>query len=379
MPVRSPFVLLLAALAALACAAPAAAGGVAEVDGAVLRYTVDDQEPANVTIDLVGGELLLDERASRPSAAAGCAIDPVDRYRVHCPGAAVERIEVRLGFLGSDVRIRAALPAKLDGGPGDDLLVGGPAEDAIDGGGGHDILGGGPGADLLEGGPGSDLVTYADRLARDGALLERRDAVRATVGRESWSGSGDERDTIARDVEQLAGGAGADSFSLRDGQVTGLTCGGGRDHATIDPRDSVEIDCESTRLAPPPGGTRITAPTLPFPFASVNDRGRSAIAVEPLLPLHGGAVVLRVSCPAGLGLLELVRALPCLGRVRFTRSGAEMGVRRVSVPRGGAIAVRLPLSESRTLARRAEGLTVTATAIPDRGSVERSLTFRVKG
>ena len=38
-------------------------------------------------------------------------------------------------------------------------------------------------------------------------------------------------------------------------------------------------------------------------------------------------MVLRVSCPAGLGLLELVRALPCTGRVRFARpDGVAMGV-----------------------------------------------------
>jgi RTX calcium-binding nonapeptide repeat (4 copies) len=371
--------LLAAALALLLAAAPAAAGGMAEIDGVVLRYTADEIEPVNVTIDRVDGVLRLDENASRPRAGAGCAVSADDPYRVECPETGIERIEVRLGALGSDVRIRADLPAKVDGGPGDDLIVGGPAEDAIDGGAGQDILGGGAGADLLHGGPGLDLVTYADRIGRDGALLGRRGGVTLAVARANASGARDERDTIPRDVEQLAGGAGGDRFSLRDGLATGIACGAGRDSVTADARDSVEIDCESTRVASQPGGARLTTPTLPFPFAGVNDRGRSTIAVEPLLPLQGGAVVVRVSCPAGLGLLELVRALPCTGHVRFTRAGSEMGVRRVSVPRGGAITVRLPLSESRGLARRAQGLTITATALPDRGSVQRALTFRVKG
>ncbi|HEU4703909.1 MAG TPA: hypothetical protein VFS37_15620, partial [Conexibacter sp.] len=125
---------------------------------------------------------------------------------------------------------------------------------------------------------------------------------------------------------------------------------------------------------------RLTIATLPFPFAGVNDVGRSTIAAEPLLPLHGDAILLRVSCPAGLGLLELVRALPCKGRVRFTRAdGFAMGTQRVSVPRGGTITLRLPLHQSRALARRAAGLSVVATALPGRGHVTRALTFRVRG
>jgi Ca2+-binding RTX toxin-like protein len=260
------------------------------------------------------------------------------------------------------------------------LIVGGPAEDAIDGGPGQDILAGGPGADVLHGGSGEDLVTYADRIGADGLLLARRSAVRAEIGRLDWSGSGDERDTIEDDVEQLQGGAGADRVSLRDGRATELACGSGRDSVVADPRDVLDVDCESASVAPQLGGARLTLATLPFPFPGVNDRGRSSIAVEPLLPLQGGALALRVSCPAGLGLLELVRALPCSGRVRFTRSdGVDMGVRRVNVPRGDAIALHLPLFSSRTLARRAGGLAVTATALPDRGNVERTLRFRVRG
>lgn len=380
MPVPVRLVLALSLLAALLGAAPATAGGLAQVDGVVLRYTADDAEPVNVTIDLVDGVLLLDENASRPTAGAGCTAVADDPYRIQCAGAGVERIEVRLGALGSDVRIRAALPSLVQGGPGDDLIVGGPAEDALDGGDGHDILGGGDAADLLQGRAGDDLVTYADRIGADGTLLPRRSAVTVVVGRENASGGFDERDTIADDVEQLEGGAGGDRFELRDGRASAVACGAGRDTVVADPRDVTEIDCDATRLAPPPGGTRMTVPTLPFPFASVNDHGRSAIAVDPLLPLSGGAIALRVSCPAGVGLLELVRALPCTGRVRFTRAGgAEMGIQRVNIPRGAARMLRLPLNSSRALARRAAGLTVTATALPDRGAVERALTFRVKG
>lgn len=381
MPVRPRAIVLTALAALLLSAAPAAAGGLVELDGAVLRYTGDDVEPSNVTIDHVDGVLRLDENASRMTVALGsaCTVSE-DGYRVECPDTGIERIEVRLGLLGSDVRIRADLPSKVDGGPGDDLIVGGPAEDAIDGGPGQDILAGGAGADQLSGGPGQDLVTYDDRIAADGTLLPRRTGVRVQIGRPDWSGTGDERDTIDADVEQVQGGAGADRLSLRDGRATSVACGAGRDTVTADPRDVLDIDCESATVAPQPGGARLTVPTLPFPFPGVNDRGRSAIAVEPTLPLHGSAIALRVTCPAGLGLLELVRALPCTGRVRFTRSdGVAMGTQRVRVPRGGGIAVHLPLTSSRALARRAAGLSLTATALPDRGRVTRALRFRVRG
>jgi hypothetical protein len=396
-PVRRRSSLLLALAVLLTCAVPAAGGGVVELDGAVLRYGGDDVEPVNVTIDRADGTLVLTENASRMSVAPPAAAPPATGvgavsavpaactvldggYRVECPDAGVERIEVQLGLLGSDVRIRADLPSLVRGGPGDDLLVGGPAEDALDGGPGQDILAGGAGADMLSGGPGEDLVTYTDRIGRDGLLLPRRSAVRMTLGRPDWSGSGDERDTIERDVEQLQGGAGADRLSLRDGQATAIACGAGRDSVDVDPRDVLDIDCESGRVAPQPGGARLTLATLPFPFPGVNDSGRSTIAVEPPLPLERGAIALRVSCPAGLGLLELVRALPCTGRVRFTRSdGVAMGTKRVRVPRGGAITVHLPLSNSRSLARRAAGLSLSATAMPDRGRVTRVLRFRVRG
>lgn len=377
MPARRLLPTLLTIALLLTAAAPAAAGGLAEVDGAVLRYTADDIEPVNVTIDLVGDVMRLEENGSRPSAGAGC--ERVDDWVVECAAIGVERIAVRLGAPGSDVRIRANLPAEIVGGPGDDLIVGGPAADVIDGGAGQDIIAGGGGADLLRGGSGIDLVTYHDRIGRDGALLGRRGGVTIAIGREGGSGARGEGDTIAADVEQVQGGAGNDRLKLRDGRATAASCGGGRDLVIADVRDTVEIDCEAVRVAPHRGGARIVTPTLPFPFVSVNDRARNAFAIQPLLPLQRGAIVLRVSCPPGVGLLELVGGLPCSGRIRFTRPGALMGIRRVSVRRGGSTIVRLPLIASRSLARRPQGLTVTATAISARGDVQRALTFRVKG
>lgn len=374
---RLPLPFLVALALTLLAAAPAAAGGLVQLDGAVLRFTGDDQEPSNVTISRANGLLRLDEDASRMTAGDGCSVS-ADGYHATCPDTGIERIEVRLGSLGSDVRILADLPADIHGGAGDDVLIGGPAEDTIDGGGGQDILGGGPGPDVLHGGPGEDLVTYADRIGPDGTLLPRHGGVRVAIGRLSWSGGFDERDTIADDVEQVEGGAGPDRFELRDGLHTQVGCGGGRDRVIADPRDEIDIDCEATLVAPERFGRRLRIATLPFPFTSGGDAGHSEVRVMPLLPLSGDTVLLRVSCPLGVGLLDL-DGPGCSGKIRFTHGGTFMGLQRVSVPRGKTITLRLPLTSSRALARRPGGLEIAATGLPSRGHVVRILRFRVRG
>jgi len=377
--VRFRWTLLLAFAALLLAAAPAAAGGLVQVDGGVLRFTGDDVEPSNVTIDDADGVLVLDEDASRMTAGAGCGAS-VSGYEVTCADAGVTQIDVAVGLLGSDVRVRADLPARIEGGPGDDVLVGGPADDAIDGGAGSDVIAGGGGADVLSGGSGTDLVSYVDRIAADGSLLPRRTGVTVAIGEAGASGAPGEGDTIESDVEQVQGSAGTDRFELRDGRVTEVDCGAGRDTVVADPRDVIDTNCESSSVAPQRGGAPMTIATLPFPFPASVDRGVSAVAVGPLLPLQRGAIVLHVSCPAGLGLLALVPSRPCSGRVRFTRSdGVAMGTQRVRIARGRAVTVRLPLTSSRALAHRAAGLPVTVSALPDWGHVRRDLRFRVRG
>lgn len=381
MPVRRPFplVLLLTLAATLFAAAPALAGGTVSLDGPVLRFTGDTEEPSNVTIEDANGFLTVIENASRMTAGPGCTLDE-EGYVAMCPDTGVERIEVALGELGSDVRILAALPSLLQGGPGDDVLVGGPAEDAIDGGAGQDILAGGLGADLLEGGIDDDLVTYSDRIGLAGTLLPRREAVRIAVGRPDYSGAvaADERDTIADDVEQVEGGASGDRFELRDGVLTAVACGSGRDRVIADPRDDVDVDCESTGVAPPPGGTPLTLPTLSFPFPKTLDVGRGEVVVEPVLPLLNGTVTVRVACPLGVGLLD-IGGPGCSGKVRFLRGQVLMGTKRIAIARGAAKVLRLRLTGSRALARRPGGLAMTVVALPSRGDVQRVLRFTVRG
>jgi hypothetical protein len=379
---RSPFALLLALAVVLLTAAPAFAGAQVSIDGDALVFdgTVDQGEPNNVTISQAGDLLRLDELGSRMTVQAPC-VASFGGYRVECPAAGVERIVARTSDMGSDVRVRADLPAQIHGGAGDDVLIGGPADDTIDGGAGQDVIGGGPGADVLRGGPGVDLVTYADRIASDGTIAARHDGVgvRVAIGAAGASGEPVEGDTIARDVEQLEGTPYADRFDLRDGIADAVACDDGRDLVVADPLDDPAIDCEATRVAPAPGQGRMSVPTLVFPFTGHDARGGGRIDVGPLLPLQHGALAVRVKCPVAIGLLDL-DGPGCSGRVRFARAGAVLGTMRVAnIVRGHTITLKLPLTSSRRLARRASGLPVTVAAIPSLGAVQRLLTFTVRG
>ena len=370
----------LALLASGLTAAPALAGGIVSIDGDTLVYAGDAADPINVTISQSGRSLRLDENGSRIAVADGspCVVDD-DGYRADCPADGIERLRVTAGQSGSDVRIRAALPAEIHGGPGDDLLIGGPGDDLIDGGDGDDVIGGGGGADVLRGGPGTDLVTYVDRIAADGRLLPRRGGVTVRVGAEGASGARREGDTIARDVEQLEGGAGADRFELRDGDAQSVACGAGRDTVVLDPLDDPSIDCERGEVGPAAGG-RMTAPTLIYPFPGREDDGRSTIRVKPTLRLARGAIVVHVRCQQAIGLLAN-DGPGCAGTLRMTRSGGfEMARKKLSLARGRTLTWRVPLTSSRALARRAGGLAVVVSALPDRGAgVRRDLAFTVKG
>jgi hemolysin type calcium-binding protein len=382
MPMRLPFALLLALAAVLLGAGPAFAGAlVSEQDGKlVFDGTIDQSEPDNVTISRAGDVLRLDELASRMTVQAPCVLS-FGGYRAECPAAGIEQLVARTSDLGSDVRVRADLPAEIHGGAGDDVLIGGPADDTIDGGAGQDVIGGGPGADVLHGGPNVDLVTYADRIASDGSVVARHDGVgvHVAVGVAGASGEPVEGDTIARDVEQLEGTPYADRFDLRDGIADAVACDGGRDLVVADPLDDPAIDCETTRVAPAPGQGRLAIPTLVFPFTGRASRGGGRIDVSPLLPLRHGAIVIRVKCPVAIGLLDL-DGPGCSGRVRFSRAGGVLGTMRIrNIVRGHTITLKLPLTSSRRLAQRASGLPVTVAAIPSLGVVQRLLTFTVRG
>jgi Ca2+-binding RTX toxin-like protein len=167
----------------------------------------------------------------------------------------------------------------IDGGAGNDRLTGGSGADFLPGHDGNDTLAGGNGSDLLVGGNGVDTVTYATRTSPvsvniDG-LSNDGNANDGPVGA---------RDNIDSTVENLIGGAGADTLtgSARANRITGgpaadrlrglgrndtleaqdgaadieIECDGGSpagtaDRATVDASDPTPTNCETVTPSPP--------------------------------------------------------------------------------------------------------------------------------
>ena len=95
----------------------------------------------------------------------------------------------------------------LIGGSAGDVLTGGAAANRLDGRGGDDTLDGRTAADVMLGGGGVDTVTYAGRIA--GVVA---DADGRPDDGDASDGPAATRDTIGLDVENLVGGAGADTL-----------------------------------------------------------------------------------------------------------------------------------------------------------------------
>ena len=158
----------------------------------------------------------------------------------------------------------------LGGGIGRDTLSGGDGDDGLDGGADPDRLDGGAGADSLGGGDGRDLADY-------GARAEN---LTVTLDGATGDGAPGEGDNVQADVEDVLGGAGADTFTgsatansleggagedyvdgaagadaltggdagdvlrARDGDGDQLACGPGPDFVIGDPGDANASDCE---------------------------------------------------------------------------------------------------------------------------------------
>jgi glucose/arabinose dehydrogenase len=157
----------------------------------------------------------------------------------------------------------------LRGGTGNDKLYGEAGNDSLAGDDGNDLLDGGNGADSIGGGPGSDTATYRSRTIGVGIDI---DGV-ADDGNAA-DGPAGARDNVLTSVENLTGGAGADTLIgsgvantlvggfgadilrglagndvlfANDGATdTEISCdGGAADSAHVDAGDPVTSGCES--------------------------------------------------------------------------------------------------------------------------------------
>lgn len=138
------------------------------------------------------------------------------------------------GLAGSDCLEGGSGNDRLAGGDGVDRLTGGPGTDRLDGGAGNDRLFGSEGADTLLGGIGGDLL--------DGGV--GNDVLSGGSGNDLLTGGlGNDRVTGGAGADRISGGAGNDTINARDGVRENVSCGPGRDTATVDRRDRV-TGCE---------------------------------------------------------------------------------------------------------------------------------------
>lgn len=121
------------------------------------------------------------------------------------------------GTAGNDVICGLAGADTINGGDGDDIIIGGTGNDRLEGGNGRDVFlmeRTSDGADQVVGGYAIDTLSYAERT---NPISSDADVV-------ADDGEAKEKDDVRADVEQIIGGAGADTLS--GGAVNNALFGG---------------------------------------------------------------------------------------------------------------------------------------------------------
>jgi RTX calcium-binding nonapeptide repeat (4 copies) len=206
--------LLIAALALALFPAQAMAAPTVSVDAGALRVVAAPGDVDRLEIDQSAGGPI---QVSGGQAGAGCS---ASASGASCADNGIDRLVVEVGDRDDEVVIGSgvAKPARIDGGPGDDVLVGNAAANELFGGDGDDVLDGGEGTDTLTGGSGLDLADYSSHVS----------PVRLTLDGQNNDGAEGEFDTIAPDVEDLRGGS-ADDALVGDADGNILDGGPGAD------------------------------------------------------------------------------------------------------------------------------------------------------
>jgi hypothetical protein len=358
---------------------------------------------------------VLRDRGAPLRAAAPCST--VDTFTVQCPGSLRIRFDtgdgddrVRAGrpaegtlgagddaFIGmgsvnggggrDELRSLPGVPAALDGGAGDDLVIGdegadwlagGPGSDILIGGGGDDRLSGVdgeggsevPAGDRIEGGPGRDLLDYSGRnrdFALDLAVSAAQGAERETViGVEDLvGGSGDDRLRGDAGPNDIDGYTGRDIVDGRGGddRLTGGT-GIDEDDAVLGGAGADHIDgIGSRRLDGGSGDDVVDQPSIDADVTC--GPGNDVLAVTSGLAsrVPMGCEQLRFGTPSPLAVTRFP-ALEPLARIV-----------RLSVPCPRQPPFRLCLAELRVSGRRHVILARSARSVP--GGGQRTLRVRI--
>ena len=173
--------------------------------GATGRFVVDD--PVGVT---VLGSSCTNLSAERASCDAS-------QVRGISAGLADGDDEIEIASDGAEA-VPAHYPARLSGGPGNDVIKGGAADDRLSGDAGRDIVAGGAGDDRLSGGAGSDgLIGFGGDDVLSGG--PGRDALFGQKGRDSMLGGPGNDVLLARDHRRdarLNCGPGNSERAVRD-------------------------------------------------------------------------------------------------------------------------------------------------------------------
>ena len=209
--------LLATLLGVLALAPVASAASVDAKDPSRwVRVEANDGEVNRFTFSRADGVVTIADEGADLLAGAGCEQSAAREVRCAISDAESARVHADLGDGDDEATALGAIPVKLDGDAGNDILTGGDAADRLDGGDGDDRLAGGPGLDAYEGGEGNDTL-YA-----------------------------------------------------RDGVREGVLCGGGQDAGDADLEDDVAADCEGVaQPLPPPSLVDLAVPATPVPGQSV--------------------------------------------------------------------------------------------------------------
>jgi hypothetical protein len=254
----------------MACApAPTLAARVTHVPGStVVAYAADPGEANRVRVAAEGDALILTDAGAAALAPAGdCA--PVDATTASCPAVGVTALDLAGGDADDELANATAVPARVDGGEGDDLLQSGRAADVLVGGPGRDavtyVARWSVTVDLSTGTGGNALFGDRDRLVglENVAGGDQEGTVDGTTGPNDLAGGGGE-DYVdgGRGSDRLTGGDGPDVVAARDAAGDEpVSCGPGIDLAIVDRADRVARSgadrCEQVddgrQTAPRPG------------------------------------------------------------------------------------------------------------------------------
>jgi hypothetical protein len=195
--------------------------GSATVTGGELVFVAASGVKNKLTLAASGAFWRITDQVAPIDANAPC--EQVTVNRVKCPHAAVSGLSIDAGDENDQITTADGIDASVDGGAGDDRITTKNGADSLAGALGRDILDGGSGPDTLDGGENQDTVTYERRIAGQPVVVDIDGAAGDDGGTADGAG-----DTVLANVENLRGGAGADTLTGSDGSNM-LTGGAGVD------------------------------------------------------------------------------------------------------------------------------------------------------